>query len=44
MGSAELGVVIIDSKAGNRACKTEILCKELVEILGGNRDFMQGIS
>ena len=24
--------------------KTKILCKELVEMLGGNRDFMQGIS
>lgn len=44
LGSAELRVVIIDSKAGNRGCKTEILCKELVEMLGGNRDFMQGIS
>lgn len=44
MGSAELGVVIIDGKAGDRCCKTEILCKELVEMLGGNRDFMQGIS
>ena len=44
LGSAELGVVIIDSKAGDRGCKTEILCKELVEMLGGNRDFMQGIS
>lgn len=38
------GVGIIDSKAGNRGCKTEILCEELVEMVGGNRDFMQGIS
>ena len=44
LGSAELDVVIIDSKAGDRGCKSEILCKELVEMLGGNRDFMQGIS
>ena len=36
MASAELGVVIIDSKAGDRGCKTEILCKELVEMLCGN--------
>ena len=42
-GSAELGVVVIDSKAGDRGCKSEILCQELVEMLGGNRDFMQGL-